>query len=54
MKKTIWLLLDNRIGSKNQALGIAYYLDKNKFEIIEKTKLIINNGIMKKLKKSAT
>ena len=36
MKKTIWLLLDNRIGSKNQALGIAYYLDKNKFEIIEK------------------
>ena len=36
MKKTIWLLLDNRIGSKNQALGIAHYLDKNKFNIIEK------------------
>ena len=36
MKKTIWLLLDNRIGSRNQALGIAHYLDKNKFNIIEK------------------
>ena len=36
MKKTIWLLLDNRIGSKNQALGIAHYLDENKFNIIIK------------------
>ena len=36
MKKTIWILLDNRIGSRHQAEGIAHYLDKTKFDIIEK------------------
>ena len=36
MKKTIWILLDNRIGSRHQAEGIAHYLDKSKFNIIEK------------------
>ena len=36
MKKTIWILTDNRIGSRHQAEGIANYLDKEQFEIIEK------------------
>ena len=36
MKKTIWILTDNRIGSKHQAEGIASFLDTNQFEIIEK------------------
>lgn len=36
MKKTIWILLDNRIGSRHQAEGIANYLDSSKFEIINK------------------
>lgn len=36
MKKTIWILLDNRMGSRHQAEGIAHYLDISKFEIINK------------------
>lgn len=36
MKKTIWILTDNRIGSRHQAEGIASYLDKDKFAIITK------------------
>lgn len=36
MKRTIWILLDNRIGSRHQAEGIANYLDTSKFEIIFK------------------
>ncbi len=36
MKHTIWILLDNRIGSRHQAEGIANYLDSSKFEIIFK------------------
>lgn len=36
MKKRIWILLDNRIGSRHQAEGVAYYLDKTKFEVIFK------------------
>lgn len=36
MKKTIWILTDNRIGSRHQAEGIANYLDTNKFNIITK------------------
>lgn len=36
MKKTIWILLDNRIGSRHQAEGIAHYLNKDEFEIIKK------------------
>lgn len=36
MKKTIWILLDNRNGSRSQALGVANQLDKNLFEIITK------------------
>lgn len=36
MKKTIWILLDNRIGSRHQAEGVANYLDKNKFNIVYK------------------
>ena len=36
MKKTIWILLDNRIGSRHQAEGVAHYLDSSKFEIIYK------------------
>lgn len=37
MKKNIWILLDNRIGSRHQAEGIAAYLDKNLFNISFKT-----------------
>lgn len=36
MKKTIWILLDNRIGSRHQAEGVADYLDKSLFDIIYK------------------
>ncbi len=36
MKKDIWILLDNRIGSRHQAEGVAHYLDDNKFNIIYK------------------
>ncbi len=36
MKKTIWILLDNRNGSRNPAKGIANQFNKDKFEIIEK------------------
>lgn len=33
MKKSIWILLDNRIGSRHQAQGVAHCLDNAKFEI---------------------
>jgi len=36
MKKTLWILEDNRRGSISQALGIADALDKNNFSITEK------------------
>ena len=36
MKKTIWILVDNRIGSRHQAEGIASHLDDKKFNIIFK------------------
>jgi len=36
MKKTIWILLDNRIGSRHQAEGIENYLDKSCFDIVHK------------------
>ena len=36
MKKTIWILTDNRIGSRHQAEGIAHYLNKDEFNIISK------------------
>ena len=36
MKKVIWFLMDNRMGSVGQAKGIIQALDKNLFEIIEK------------------
>lgn len=36
MKQKIWILLDNRMGSRHQAEGIAHYLDISKFEIINK------------------
>lgn len=36
MKKIVWLLLDNRMGSVGQARGVAKALDKNFFEIVEK------------------
>lgn len=43
MKKSIWLLLDNRIGSRHQAEGVANYLSSTEFDIttkeIEYTKL---------------
>lgn len=35
-KKTVWILTDNRIGSKHQAEGIANCLDKAQFNIIFK------------------
>ena len=35
-KQKIWILLDNRMGSRHQAEGIAHYLDLSKFEIINK------------------
>lgn len=36
MKKVLWILADNRVGSVAQALGIAGQLNKEHFEIIEK------------------
>lgn len=36
MKKTLWVLLDNRTGSVGQARGVIQQLDAKKFEIIEK------------------
>jgi len=36
MKKVIWVLLDNRMGSVGQAKGIIQEIDSNKFEVIEK------------------
>lgn len=36
MKKTIWILLDNRVGSRHQAEGVANYLNANNFNIIKK------------------
>ncbi len=36
MKKTIWFLLDNRMGSVGQARGIMQALDTNAFDIVEK------------------
>lgn len=36
MKKTVWFLLDNRMGSVGQAKGIMQALDPEKYEIIEK------------------
>lgn len=36
MKKTIWILLDNRVGSRHQAEGVANYLDTHNFNIIKK------------------
>ena len=36
MKQKIWILLDNRMGSRHQAEGIAHYLSLSKFEIINK------------------
>lgn len=36
MKKVVWFLMDNRMGSVGQAKGIIQALDRNEFEIIEK------------------
>ena len=36
MKKTVWILLDNRIGSRHQAEGVANYLNQEQFDIIYK------------------
>lgn len=36
MKKTIWVLLDNRMGSVGQAKGIMQELDPERFDIVEK------------------
>lgn len=36
MKKIIWILLDDRAGSVSQARGVEQYLDKEKFEVVEK------------------
>ncbi len=36
MKKNVWILLDNRIGSRHQAEGIAYHLSTKNFNTIEK------------------
>lgn len=36
MKKTIWILLDNRVGSRHQAEGIINYLNKEDFNIVNK------------------
>lgn len=36
MKKTVWFLLDNRMGSVGQAKGIMQALDTDKYEIVEK------------------
>ena len=36
MKKIIWFLMDNRMGSVGQAKGIIQALDKECYEIVEK------------------
>lgn len=36
MKKTLWILIDNRAGSAGQARGIAQQLDSSEFDIVEK------------------
>ena len=36
MKKTVWILLDDRNGSVSQAKGVENELDREKFEVIEK------------------
>ena len=36
MKKIIWFLMDNRMGSVGQAKGIIQALDKERYEIVEK------------------
>lgn len=36
MKKTIWILLDNRVGSRHQAEGVANYLNPQNFNVIKK------------------
>lgn len=36
MKKVLWILIDNRMGSVGQARGIAKHLNQEHFEIIEK------------------
>lgn len=36
MKKVVWLLLDDRMGSVSQAKGVAQALDATKFEVVEK------------------
>ena len=36
MKKSIWILLDNRIGSRHQAEGVANYLPQENFNIFYK------------------
>ena len=34
MKKIIWFLMDNRMGSVGQAKGIIQALDKERYEIV--------------------
>ncbi|MFV0625739.1 MAG: mitochondrial fission ELM1 family protein [Alphaproteobacteria bacterium] len=41
MKKVVWLLLDDRMGSVNQAKGVAQALDEQKFQVVEK-KIVYN------------
>lgn len=36
MKKVLWVLLDSRMGSVGQARGVVGFLDKDKYEIVEK------------------
>ena len=36
MKKILWVLLDSRMGSVGQARGVVGFLDKEKYEIVEK------------------
>ncbi|MBE6450849.1 MAG: nucleoside-diphosphate sugar epimerase [Alphaproteobacteria bacterium] len=36
MKKILWVLLDSRMGSVGQARGVVSFLDKEKYEIVEK------------------
>lgn len=37
MKKTVWILLDNRMGSVGQARGVAQALDTQEFDVVEKS-----------------
>lgn len=46
MKKIVWLLLDNRLGSVGQIRGVAQALDKDKFEIIEKILIYTSLSIL--------